>query len=268
MWYALIVVLASLLGAALPLRFQLTHARLQLYLSLAAGALLGAAVFHLLPEAAELVPEHFGITMAAGIVLVFLMQRYVAPHSHELMAPAAADHQHGHHHHACTDTHQQHGTGPFLTGMITILALSVHSFLDGVAIGVATSSSEGMQRSLELSVFLSVLIHKPMDGMSVSILLIHSAARRSMLWLIQVVYALLVPLGAAAFWLMKGELSKTLETPLVGHALAFSAGIFCSIALTDLLPELHFHKHDRNKLSAALLLGLGVMLLTRLIENP
>ena len=35
-----------------------------------------------------------------------------------------------------------------------------------------------------------------------------------------------------------------------------------AIALTDLLPELHFHSHDRNKLSAALLAGLAVMGLT------
>ena len=48
----------------------------------------------------------------------------------------------------------------------------------------------------------------------------------------------------------------------VGYTLAFSAGTFLAIALTDLLPELHFHTHDRHKLSAALLAGLLVMWLT------
>jgi zinc and cadmium transporter len=54
---------------------------------------------------------------------------------------------------------------------------------------------------------------------------------------------------------------------LVGYTLAFSGGTFLAIALTDLLPELHFHSHDRNKLSAALLFGLLVMWSTSLFEN-
>jgi zinc and cadmium transporter len=40
--------------------------------------------------------------------------------------------------------------------------------------------------------------------------------------------------------------------------LAFSAGTFLCISLSDLLPELQFHQHDRVKLSLALLLGLTV----------
>jgi zinc and cadmium transporter len=44
---------------------------------------------------------------------------------------------------------------------------------------------------------------------------------------------------------------------IVGCALAFSAGVFVCIALSDLLPEIEFHSHDRVKLSLALLLGVG-----------
>ena len=44
----------------------------------------------------------------------------------------------------------------------------------------------------------------------------------------------------------------------IACALAFSAGTFLCISLSDLLPELQFHSHDRLKLSVALLLGLGV----------
>jgi hypothetical protein len=47
----LAVVAASLLGGLLPLVTILTHTRLQVYLSFAAGAMLGAAFFHMMPEA-------------------------------------------------------------------------------------------------------------------------------------------------------------------------------------------------------------------------
>jgi hypothetical protein len=40
--------------------------------------------------------------------------------------------------------------------------------------------------------------------------------------------------------------------------LAFSAGTFLCISLSDLLPELQFHQHDRVKLSLALVAGLGI----------
>src|SRR5262245_1105401 len=83
MLYALVVAVLSLAGAAVPLRTRPGHAPLQLYLSLAAGALLGAAMFHLLPEAAHCIDERFGLPAVAGIMLVFLLQRFVAPHSHE-----------------------------------------------------------------------------------------------------------------------------------------------------------------------------------------
>ena len=47
---------------------------------------------------------------------------------------------------------------------------------------------------------------------------------------------------------------------LIGSALAFSAGVFLFISLSNLLPEVHFHSHDRFSMSLALLLGIGFSL--------
>ena len=44
------------------------------------------------------------------------------------------------------------------------------------------------------------------------------------------------------------ELLGLEEGAVVGYALAFAAGAFLCIALSDLLPEIHFHSHDRGKL--------------------
>jgi zinc and cadmium transporter len=146
--------------------------------------------------------------------------------------------------------------------MVAIAALSIHSFFDGVAIGAAV---DGTGDSLAVAVFLSVLIHKPMDGLSVSVLLLNARTSRGTLWLVQLVYAALVPIGAAAFMATRGAIAD--PSPMVGYTLAFSAGTFLAIALTDLLPELHFHTHDRHKLSAALLVGLGIMWVTSLFGH-
>ena len=284
MWYALIVAALSLAGAAVPLRAKPGHAQLQIYLSLAAGALLGAALFHLIPEAAELAHGKFSIPLALGVVVVFLMQRYPAPHSHEISPHdathghdhAAHEHEHDHvgagpHgpvHTECGHVHipQEHGAaGPFLTGMVAVFALSIHSLIDGIALGAAAWEREEGGEALALSVFLSVLIHKPLDGLSVSVLLMQARVSRKTLWAVQIFYAALVPIGAYGFSFFGATLEDA--TTLVGYTLAFSGGTFLAIALTDLLPELHFHTHDRHKLSAALILGLAVMWVTSLIGH-
>jgi len=291
MSYALAVALLSLVGAAIPLRFRPSHAQLQLYLSLAAGALLGAAMFHLLPEAAEHIGGGFALPATLGVVVVFLLQRYLAPHSHELSADppepgpavehaheathghrAAHDHHAGHKHHAepaeagTTTQERLHAHGPFLSGMVAILALSIHSLFDGIAVGAVTSGDVPRNDALMMAVLLSVIIHKPLDGLSVSVLLLHAGVRTSKLWLIQASYALLVPAGALAFHVTSGAVAES--GTIVGYCLAFSAGTFLAVALTDLLPELQFHHHDRHKLSAALLVGLLVMWATSLLGHP
>jgi zinc and cadmium transporter len=278
MVYALIVAALSLAGAALPLCRKPAHAQLQIYLSMAAGALLGAALFHLLPEASEHIHTSFGLPAVFGVAVVFLLQRYLAPHSHE--PPRAAtetpaepgadpthddqgrcehghEHRHGHGHDVGHHRTKAHGS------IVGVLALSIHSFFDGVAI--AAVSADNATRYASLAVFLSVLIHKPMDGLSVSVLLMNASVPRKTLWIVQCVYALLVPIGALAFMATAGAIAD--NSTFVGYTLAFSAGTFLAIALTDLLPEIQFHAHDRHKLSAAVALGLFVMWITSFIGH-
>jgi zinc and cadmium transporter len=45
---------------------------------------------------------------------------------------------------------------------------------------------------------------------------------------------------------------------VLGGALGFAAGVFLCIALADILPEVHFHTHDRLKLSVVLLAGVAL----------
>ncbi len=75
-------------------------------------------------------------------------------------------------------------------------------------------------------------------------------------------FSLILPAGAAAFVLGQGWFSPDGgPSTFTSAALAFSAGTFLCIALSDLLPELQFHSHDRIPLSLALLGGVGLMAL-------
>jgi zinc and cadmium transporter len=77
--------------------------------------------------------------------------------------------------------------------------------------------------------------------------------------LVQIGFALMVPIGAGAFMVTKGAIEESLRNQLTGAALAFSAGTFLFIALSDLLPEVQFHRHDRVPLFLALVIGVLFM---------
>ena len=97
----LAVVAVSLLGGLLPLATVLTHTRLQLYLSFAAGTMLGAAFFHMMPEAVSQGSVRALNWTAAGLLALFFLERFFAFHHHEAPADPAEPcpthpHEHAH----------------------------------------------------------------------------------------------------------------------------------------------------------------------------
>jgi len=83
---------------------------------------------------------------------------------------------------------------------------------------------------------------------------------------VNAVFGLVTPLGALLFAV---GLSRIFEAnhAFFGLLLAFCGGNFLCIATSDLLPELHFHSHDRIRLSIALLAGIGVAVLVGFCEG-
>ena len=72
--YLAAIFAASLLGGWLPRRFQLTHTRTQLIMSLVAGLMLGVAFFHLIPHSALTPPVDVDFTMRWAVMgLVFML---------------------------------------------------------------------------------------------------------------------------------------------------------------------------------------------------
>src|SRR5438093_9284270 len=93
--YSVLVVVGSLLGGSVPFLGKVPHSRLQLYLSLSAGVMLGASFFHVMPEAMNMAGANFGWWMSLGVVGLFCVERFIAPHSHEV---DGGSHQHAHDH--------------------------------------------------------------------------------------------------------------------------------------------------------------------------
>ena len=69
--YSMGILLFSLLGGFLPLVWRPSHTRLQFYLSISAGVMLGAAFFHLMPDAMKMAGPLFGWWISLGVVGLF-----------------------------------------------------------------------------------------------------------------------------------------------------------------------------------------------------
>jgi zinc and cadmium transporter len=252
--YSITIVLFSLFGGTVPFLGRVTHTRLQLYLSLSAGVMLGASFFHVMPEAMELAKGTFGWWIALGAVGMFCIERFIAPHSHEVSSKLQKEHDHEP---GCEHDHE-HRAAPPVAGWMAVLGLTVHTFMNGVALAGEVDAEKGSGLP-GLAVFLAIVLHKPADALAISTVLSRRGVGRGKLALVQLGFAAMIPIGATAFILTSGSLKEGMENQLIGAALAFSAGTFLFIALSDLLPEVQFHRHDRLRLLLALVLGVVFM---------
>ncbi len=240
--YSAAIMIFSLSGGSLPFMRHVTHSRLQIYLSLSAGMMLGACFFHVMPDAIEMAGSAFGWWMALGAVGLFCIERFIAPHSHEVSSKLQKEHEHEP---GCEHDHE-HRAAPAVAGWMAVLGLTLHTFMNGVALA-------------GLAIFLAVLLHKPADALAISTVLSRKGVGRGRLALVQFGFASMIPIGGAVFLLTSDKFHEHLRSQVTGAALAFSAGTFLFIALSDLLPEVQFHRHDRIPLALSLLFGIVFM---------
>lgn len=252
--YCVAILAASMAGGWLPLVLRPTHIRLQTYLSFASGVMLGAATCHMLPEASQGAPGSWFYWMLAGLLALFFLERFFTFHHHEVPeSTCELGHDHAH--------DLPRGQSP-LAWRTALLGLSIHTLTGGFALASAVDG--GKTGAVGVSVFLATLLHKPADSLTITSLMVTEGGRRRFVHLANLGFALMIPLGVVLYFLVRGA-GMGGGNGFAGSALAFSAGTFLSIALGDLMPELQFHRHDRVRLSVALVAGVAIMFATALM---
>lgn len=257
--YCVMIVLASLTGGWLPTMMELTHTRMQLIVSFVGGVMLGVGVFHMLPHSFD---ETGSSRLTAwwvmvGLVAMFFMLRMFHFHHHGIAetddGTCDLEHDPDHHHHA------HHHAGPHkLSWAGVAFGLAVHTLIDGMALAASVQADAryGMTTwAVGVGTFAAILLHKPLDAVSITSLMTASGWSSGWRNTVNAGFALMCPVGAIIFWLGI-ERFGTAQHTIIGCALAFSAGVFLCISLSDLLPEIEFHSHDRFKLTVALLAGI------------
>ncbi|MDE2162187.1 MAG: ZIP family metal transporter [Alphaproteobacteria bacterium] len=227
---------ATMAGGLVALRFR---DKLHLILGFSAGAVVGVAFFDLVPEALALGGRYYSLPallacVALGFLIYLVLDRLALLHGE---ATAHDEHEH-HHAHAA------------LRGSIGAGSLSLHSFIDGAAIGL------GFQVSTAVGavVAIAVLTHDFSDGVNTMNLVLKNGGSRAtgLRWLL--LDAMAPVLGIASTFLF------TLPNSIFGMVLAIFAGFFLYIGASDLVPESH-HAHPKFLTTAMTLVGAAVIYL-------
>lgn len=202
--------------------------------SFAAGAMLAAAFFDLIPEAFEHL-EETGIERGllyvfAGLLIFYIIEQFLlVSHCHE----------------GVCDVHKARRS-------MVILGDTVHNFLDGVAIAAAAVVSLPLGFLTAIAVFLHEI---PQEIGDFGVLLgLGMAKGRAIFW--NVISALATMIGAVGVYMLANVVER-IEVPLI----ALAGGGFIYIATVDLLPEVHKELRRGHILShmLAFLGGVGVL---------
>ena len=220
------VVLAFLLavaGGIISASVGVTHQRLCGLISLAAGTLLGVTLFSILPESAEAMRWwETGLALASGYFVFLFISKYV----YHVCPACAASH---------FDESTTHRFAEIAAALI--IALGIHSTMDGVALAAGHEASQIGSSRMDLSVLLAVCVHKVPEGLALGALLLGAGFKRgaTVAWVAAVESTTIVG-GLLGLWAL-----RNVSMFWIGAVLAHTGGGFVFLAGHAVLGELAKH---------------------------
>ena len=229
-------VLAASLFLLLPERHRI--ASLPHFVSLATGAMLGAAFLGLIPHAVS--GEHpiefhtLGLTILLGILGFFLLEKMVLwRHCHDETCE-------GH----IPGTHQHNAAGT-----LVLIGDGVHNMVDGVLIAAAFLTDP----HLGIITSLAVAAHEIPQEVGDFVLLLHSGYSRGRALFFNMLSSLTTIIGAiVTYYSLQNSLA------VVPYFIAIAAASFIYIAVADLIPSLHKRVAFADTVRQIVLITLGV----------
>jgi zinc and cadmium transporter len=227
------------------------------FVSFATGALIGAALLGLLPEAMETVgaggAHGIGVALVVGLGVFFIIEKLVLwrhAHSHGGNGNHGGDGNHGANgNRGGSDGHGHDHSRDGAAGILVLIGDSIHNALDGILIAAAFLTSV----PLGLVTTLAVAAHEVPHRVGDFALLLHAGMTRQRAMFLNMATGLASVLGGIVAYF---GLSKAQEA--LPYALALAAAGFLYIAVAGLIPGLHRRADPRTSLAQVLLMGAGV----------
>ena len=234
-----IVSFVSLVGLLIfPLKAKKSKKLLIYLVSFSAGALLGDAFIHLLPEIIEKVGFETKISLyvLVGLGISFIVEKVI--YWHHCHMPITKQHVH-----------------PF--AIMNLIGDLVHNFIDGMII----AASYLINIPVGIATTLAVVFHEIPQEISDFGVLLHGGFSRAKALFYNFLTALSAVVGAI-LTLLIGNTFANLTTFFI----PFAAGSFIYIASSDLIPELHKEEFEwKSSVLQFVMISLGVAFMLGLL---
>ncbi|MBN1368387.1 MAG: ZIP family metal transporter [Dehalococcoidales bacterium] len=220
------------------LKKELLNKALLVLVALSAGALMGGAFLHLLPEAiarkgADLTVFLF---LLLGFSIFFVLEQFL-------------------------NWRHQHTTTPKVKPFSYLILVSdgVHNFIDGLVIAASFVTSF----PLGVTTTLAVALHEIPQELGDFAVLVYGGLRLRRAMFFNFLSALTAILGG-----IFGYLASSVTQTSVVYLLPFAAGNFIYIAAADLIPEIKHHISLRRSAIhfVTFLIGIAIMLAVKFIH--
>ncbi|MDZ7827485.1 MAG: ZIP family metal transporter [Gammaproteobacteria bacterium] len=212
-------------------------------LSGAAGIMLAASFYSLLQPGLEYGFAEYGSRvqsvavvvagMLAGGLVLYLIHQH-APHEHFHVGREGPD------------------TAKFARLWLFIIAITLHNFPEGMAVGVGAASGDVAAGT---ALTLGIGIQNVPEGLAVATSLLAAGYGRHTAFWIAFATGLVEPLGG-----LLGASMAWLAATLLPAVLAFAAGAMLYIISDEIIPETHRAGHQ-NIATASLMTGVALMLI-------
>ncbi|MBS3172069.1 ZIP family metal transporter [Candidatus Woesearchaeota archaeon] len=234
----LFVSLISLVGIfTLSLKSKSLEKVLMLFVALSAGALIGAAFFHLIPESLENTePVPVFVILLLGFTFFFLIEKVL-------------------HWRHCHKDHCEIHTFAYMS----LFGEAVHNFIDGLII----AASFVVDVKLGLITTLAIIAHEIPQEIGDFGVLVHGGFKKSKALLYNFLTALTAIIGGLVGYVLPNYIPN-----FTSLLLPFAAGGFLYISASDLIPELRKEKDFRKAMLNLLVFIIGIIIiyLTGLLE--
>ena len=202
-------------------------------LSFSLSVMISLSVFELIPDSVIKLSNSYGFAQALILAIaVFVLGRIIVTKLNNKISRASKT------------------NSLYRVGVLSMLALMLHNFPEGIA----TFMTAYNDLSMGISLGIAIMLHNIPEGISISVPIYYATGSRGRGLLYSFISGLAEPLGAVlAFVVLKRFISDN----TISIVLIFVAGIMITLAIDEMLPEVN--KYDK-KVQSIIGLVLGVIL--------
>ena len=227
-------------GLVVYFKFKDKNSFIAFALSFSLSVMISLSIFELLPDSFITLSSRFGLLV--GIIftsVMFLVGKFLVTKINKKLALL------------------QNKDNLYRVGLLSMIALMVHNFPEGIATFMASYND----LSTGISLGIAIMLHNIPEGISIAVPVYYATNKRSRGLMLSLISGIAEPFGAIlAYVLLKDYINET----LVSVVLMFVAGIMTTLAINEMIPEVNKYN---NKRLYTIIIHLYIHLVKQFVHN-